>query len=363
MIMRKKMVVGFLMPVLALWMALSSYGEAWIRNGTDWKDTDGNRISCHEGGMSRFADTFFWYGTSYADNPKGVCAVRQQTMGLQRGMNCYSSKDLVNWKYEGVCMDYTQPGNALNGSAHRPSVVYNERLNLYVMWFFDIVKYPGKMMRVAVSESPAGPFRIMPDNRPSGQKDGYAQDCAVFKDEDGKAYLAYDYYRNLAVDELTDDCLHTSTNSVIALPKAPSPDRNRGHEGTAFAKYKGKYIVAGSGVRGWHATETHCAVADHPLGPYGEKCLMSEKMTWGCQISNFIYIRETDTLMALCDQWAPIHGPDCKNCKASSFAGKHDMPLDISRYLWLPVELDPKTGQARMVYTEKWNPLISNPAE
>ena len=63
-------------------------------------------------------------------------------------------------------------------------------------------------------------------------------------------------------------------------------------------KYKGRYIVAGSGVCGWGGSETFCAVADSPLGPYSEKKQMSEKRTWGSQISNFIYIRESDTVMA-----------------------------------------------------------------
>jgi len=47
--------------------------------------------------------------------------------------------------------------------------------------------------------------------------------------------------------------------------------------------------------------------------------------------------------MAMCDQWWVDQD------------GMKD--LEASRYLWLPVKLDPETGKVRMVYMEKWNPL------
>jgi len=320
---------------LFLCLAAQTIAGDMIENGVDWKDTAGNPISCHEGGMSRFGDTFYWYGTSYAGNPTGIYGKKQQTSGLQRGLNVYSSMDLVHWKYEGVCLDYRAPGNTIRGSGHRPGVIYNERTRKYVMWFFDIVKYPDVMMTVAVSESPVGPFTII-GLRETGQEHGWAQDCALFKDDDGNAYLAYDDgTRNLRVDLLSDDYLSSTKKSVLGL-KAPG-------EGTAMAKYRGKYIVAGSGVCGWGASETDCAIADHPLGAYSERKRMSEKKTWGSQISNFIYIKESDTLMALCDQW---------------WAGqKGNRDLEASRYVWLPVSFDPATGEAKLEYKDKWNPL------
>jgi hypothetical protein len=45
--------------------------------------------------------------------------------------------------------------------------------------------------------------------------------------------------------------------------------------------------------------------------------------------------------MAMCDQWWT---PD-----------KTD--LNKSRYLWLPVDFDPKIGTAKMKYHKKWNPF------
>ena len=108
-----------------------------------------------------------------------------------------------------------------------------------------------------------------------------------------------------------------------------------------MAKYKGKYIVAASGVQGWNPTETRYVLADSPLGPYGKPAVLSEQKTWAAQITSFLYIKESNVLMAMCDQWWT---PD-----------KTD--LNKSRYLWLPVELNPQNAIARMRFQKKWNPF------
>ena len=42
-----------------------------IINGTDWVDVGGRPIMAHEGDLARFNRVFYWYGSSYANNPKG----------------------------------------------------------------------------------------------------------------------------------------------------------------------------------------------------------------------------------------------------------------------------------------------------
>ena len=72
---------------------------------------------------------------------------------------------------------------------------------------------------------------------------------------------------------------------------------------------------------------------------------ISEKKTWSSQVTDLIYLKESDTVMALCDQWWI---PD-----------KSD--INKSRYLFLPLRLDPETGEVKMKYHEKWNPLKPTP--
>jgi len=328
--------------VLALlWMA-PVLGQNVIQNHTVWKDVDGRPISCHDGSISYFDGQFYWYGTSYDGNPQGHWGRRGAH--LQKGFNVYSSKNLTDWKYEGVCLDFPRNGWLSLGTSHRANVLFNERTGSYVMWFFCIgtvePEYPAAMLAVAVADSPKGPFTFL-GQRDSGEENGWGQDLGLFEDDDGIGYVVYDDgHRNIRVDLLSEDFLTVSGHSVVALR---SDDENR-YEGAAMAKYKGKYLVAGSGVQGWNPTETSYAVADSPLGPYTPMGRMSERLTWNSQISNFVYLGDSDILFAMCDQW---------------FRGSNGekVQIDESLQLWLPVDFDPKTGIARMQHVNRWSPF------
>jgi len=200
---------------------------------------------------------------------------------------------------------------------------------------------------VNTSDTPVGPFQVE-GPREVGSQTGFGSDLNLFKDDNGKAYLVYtdhhiyDESRRydkgkavyaIRVDSLTDDYLHSNKEGVVAIA-------SKG-EAPAMAKYKGKYIVAASDVQGWNPTETRYVLADSPLGPYGKPAVLSEQKTWAAQITSFLYIKESNVLMAMCDQWWT---PD-----------KTD--LNKSRYLWLPVELNPQNAIARMRFQKKWNPF------
>ncbi len=329
----------------------TSDSRRYILNNTDWKDSDGNPIIAHDGGISRFDGTWYWYGSDYSGNPTGIYGTRAFQEKLTKGVNVYSSEDLVNWTYGGVALEAPQELEGIEGegSIHRAHVIYNEKTGKYVMWFFYFRDtYPDIMATVAVSDNPTGPFSyagrvetgspeikgaiIAVEEQRSEAPSGCAQDLNVFVDEDGTAYLVYDDgVRNIRVDKLSDDYLSSTGQNVIALPPA--------QEAPAMARYKGRYIVAGSGVLGWAPTPTHYAVADHPMGTYSMKKSLGHRLhldTWNSQITSFIYIPESDRLIAMCDQWWI---PDVND-------------INRSRYLWLEVVYHEDLNEFEMIYTD-----------
>ena len=94
-------------------------------------------------------------------------------------------------------------------------------------------------------------------------------------------------------------------------------------------------------MHGWAGSDTKCATADTPLGAWTSQADISEQKTWSSQVSDLIYLQESDTVMALCDQWWIPDRAD----------------IEKSRFLFLPLDIDPKTGVVKMEYREKWNPL------
>ena len=323
-----------------------------IANNTDWLDLHGRPVLAHDGHITRVQDTFYWYGSSYAGNPKGKYGTAAG-FAVWNGIQAYSSQDLVAWKYEGVALPRPAKGWGAVGSVGRAHVIYNDKTRKYVMWYWYHTHYPTVFVMVATSDKPVGPFKVM-GAREVGSQTGFGSDLNVFKDDDGKAYLVYTDHHTydkkvrfgkgrhkyaILVDSLTDDYLASNKDGAVAIAS--------GGEAPAMIRYKGKCIIAASGVQGWNPTETTYVLADSPLGPYSKPGVMTEKKTWGGQITSFLYIRESDTLMAMCDQWWT---PD-----------KTD--LNKSRYLWLPVRLSVKNGIAKMEYHKSWNPFRTNNQE
>jgi len=167
----------------------------------------------------------------------------------------------------------------------------------------------------------------------------------VFQDDDGKAYLIYcdhnkpetggNWRYAIRIDSLTEDYLQSNREGVLVF--------GGGNEAPAMTKYKGKYIALASGVHGWAGSETVCATAASPLGKWTPQGHITEQRTWGSQVTDLIYIEESDQVLALCDQWWI---PDRAN-------------IEKSRYLFLPLRYDSNTGKAKMEYFEKWNPLLN----
>lgn len=100
--------------------------------GEVWKDTDGNPINAHGG------DCFIMRAlTIGTESIKGKTILPEwATWECYRtdvtGVGCYSSRDLLNWKFEGIVLPAVKddPNHDLHPSKvlERPKVIYNKRL-------------------------------------------------------------------------------------------------------------------------------------------------------------------------------------------------------------------------------------------
>jgi beta-xylosidase len=188
------------------------------------------------------------------------------------GISCYSSKDLRNWKYEGVALSSIEGDGSHDLDTakviERPKVIYNEQTKQFVMWMhIDTKDYAYARAGVAVSNTPTGPFEYKGSVRPNGNM---SRDMTLFKDDDEKAYLIYSSENNatMQVCLLTDDYLSPTKNYTRILI-----DRSR--EAPAMFKHEGKYYLVTSGCTGWSPNAASFAVADKPLGTwkeYGNPC-------------------------------------------------------------------------------------------
>lgn len=252
------------------------------------------------------------------------------------GFNVYVSKDLVNWENKGQAYPAPKKGwNRLHIS-QRPHVVYNEKTKKFVMIMYYYIYYPGCLLLVATADNPLGPF-VLHGAVETGSVSGHVGDSNIFKDQDGNGYIIYDDCSfNIRIDRLSGDYLTSYKDGIIIM--------ERKQEAPAMVYYKGKYVVAGSAVQGWGLSPTSIAYADHPLGPYSKKEIIQTQDSWQGQLTDLIYIPEADYILSVFDQWF--------------YPDKND--IDKSRYVFLPLFIDLKTGKANIDYRKEWNPIKPN---
>lgn len=331
-------------------------------------DVAGNPINAHGGGVLQVGSTYYFYGEYKV--LKGSTEVD--------GVSCYSSTDLVNWKFEGIVLKKDTETTSLlrlGCTLERPKVLYNKKNDQYVMWFHHELYgkgYDAALTGLATSDSPVGPFTyqrslrpnagVWPLNYPDSLKNrkfpegalpkgrnreevraGFflhrdfaggqmARDMTLFQVGE-KAYHIHSSENNqtLHISELNDDYTDFTGNYVRALPGAAN-------EAPALFIHKDKIYIITSGCTGWAPNAARMAVADSMLGewmPLGNPVKGTEE-----EMDNTFYSQSTFILpygngfIFMADRWKPDN-------------------LPASEYVWLPIQLD--QGQPALVWKEKWS--------
>ena len=311
--------------------------EKYIEPGNVWKDTDGNVINAHGGGMLYYDGVYYWYGENKGDSTyrlKGV-ATWDCWRTEAGGVSCYSSKDLINWKFEGLALPST-PDDTLSDLhpsqvIERPKVIYNDKTQKFVMWMhIESPDYEKAHAGVAISGTPTGPFTYLGSFKPNGQD---SRDQTLFKDDDGRAYhiCSSEWNKTLYISLLNDEYTRESgvyTRNFI----------NKSREAPAVFKHKNKYYMITSGCTGWDPNVAEYAVADSLLGNWtiiGNPCTGKNADSTFYAQSAFVFLVEgrNDYYIAMFDRWNKID-------------------LIDSRYVWLPVEFDGE--RIKIEWQDKW---------
>ncbi len=347
-----------------------------IKPGEIWPDTEGNHINSHGGGIILFNGTYFWFGEYRLP--------RSERDRSRYGVSCYSSKDLMNWKNEGLVLpvindtaSLLRPGCVIE----RPKVIYNKKTGKFVMWFHHELKgqgYKAAMTGVAVSDNITGPYKYIHSLRPNAgiwpvnfpeefkkSKDGetnlkswsdewkvavkeglfvrrdfaggqMARDMTIFVDKDGKAYHIHSSEENMTLhfSELTDDYLDFTGKYYRVLPG----DSN---EAPALFFARGNYYMITSGTTGWKPNAARLSVSKKIWGEWktiGNPCRGNEnenKITFGSQSTQILQLEgKKNTFLYMGDRWTPEN-------------------LAASPHIWLPLEWE--KGLPVIKWSPEWN--------
>jgi hypothetical protein len=287
--------------------------NAWqtIHNDFYWVDQNGDRILTRSGCLCNFNGTFYWYG----GNPSGF-----------REQYCYTSTDLIHWTNQGVILRHTVDANRID-------VLYNESTQQYVM----VLKYDGNgaHLGIATAEKPEGPFTFksstLVDNALMG-------DMSVYKDDDGKAYLAYVSW---AVGTNRQHGLYLLSPDYLTLDKRIAfwdiPSREANH----VFKRNGLYFYGTSRTAGIASSGTSYYTAKELAGPWSAAKPLptpGSANSWDSQV-DFVY---------------PIKGTAGTFYMFAGDRWTKDLPRGRNGdYIWLPLEF---TGDDPVAnYYQDWD--------
>lgn len=270
--------------------------------GKVWLDTNGNRIQAHGGSIFYEKNTFYWYGENKEKTAPGNGI-------LQWGVRCYSSKNLCQWKDEGLLIppDTEHEDSLLHPSskAERPHILFNERTGKYVCWI-KVIREGEQIALVLTADSFFGPYEIVRNGfRPLGMCMG---DFDLVQEKDGRGYLIFEkVHTDLICAELSEDYTDvTGSYSVIASHEQPPFVR----EAPAHFSYEGRHYLFTSGTTGYHPNPSEIAEAESLMGEWkvlGNAHPQDTSMTsYGSQIcSVFKHPGKKNLYIALADRWMP----------------------------------------------------------
>jgi len=278
-------------------------------------------INAHGAGVLYHNGVYYLFGEIKKGRTRLVPGQRWEDYRVPAGgISCYSSRDRVHWKNEGLALSPVVGDTASDLDTgrviERPKVIYNSRTGKFVLWMhIDRNDYSYARLGVAVSDRPQGPYRYLGSMRPNGQE---SRDMTVYQDEDGRAYVVYASENNntMQVCLLSDDYVRpTSVYRRILVGER--------REAPAVFKSQGHYYLITSLCSGWDPNAATCAIADSMLGEWrqqGNPCVgMGADITFGAQ-STYVLPLGRDRFLFMADRW-----------------NKTD--LERSDYLWLPFDV------------------------
>ncbi len=283
---------------------------AVITNDVFLKDTSGNPIYAQSGGVYKFNGIWYWYGVkyngavTYYNNP----SAGENSDTSFNAFTCYSSTNLVDWKFENNVMTTSSPVLAGESWVGRMGVAYNPATQKYVL-LSEVQGSYGSGELFATCSTPTGNFVYdhiqtnlpVVNNQPGDQ--------TVFLDEDGTAYLI---------------CSSANGRShLYVLPLHPADYLNvdagdniyngNGREGNMMFKNNSRYYFCSSDLHGWNAS--HCYVIDSTniLGTYSAEYVLNRTDFDFCHVSQTgfgVTVTGTNgtTVLFVGDRWCDFAG-------------------------------------------------------
>lgn len=260
-----------------------------VVNGVPWFDSDGNIINAHGACIVKDGGKYWLFGEYKSDESNAF-----------PGFGCYSSDDLVNWKFERVVLPVQKDGIlGPDRVGERVKVMKCPGTGEYIMLMHaDNLQYKDPNIGIAVSDRINGDYTLLGTIEYDG-KPIKRWDMGTFQDEDGTGYLLIHHG---PIYRLSDD--YRSIAEQVADVKGMG-------ESPAMFKKNGTYYLLTSNLTSWERNDNYYFSAPSVRGPWKKRGLFCPEgtLTHNSQ-STFVFPLEVegDTIpMYMGDRWSYPH--------------------------------------------------------
>ncbi|RYZ83323.1 MAG: beta-xylosidase, partial [Moraxellaceae bacterium] len=134
----------------------ANFNPAVLESGITMKDTHGDVLHAHGGGIIKVDDFYYWYGENRYDNQ------------VFKSVRLYRSRTLQNWEFVKDILTDRSDADLNSAKIERPKIIYNRRTQQFVMWMHKegSDNYGQARAAVAVADKIDGNFTYRGSFRP-----------------------------------------------------------------------------------------------------------------------------------------------------------------------------------------------------
>nr|WP_294924702.1 family 43 glycosylhydrolase [uncultured Flavobacterium sp.] len=277
----------FLLIVTSVSLAQQPEKMDAIYSGTPWFDQNRNIVSAHGANIVKEKGIFYLFGEAHTDTSNAFV-----------GFNCYSSKDLYNWKFESIALPIQKSGKlGPNRVGERPKVMKCPKTGEFIMYMHaDTLTYKDQFVGYAVSKKIKGPYQFKGPLLFNG-KPIKKWDMGTFQDSDGSGYILA---HGGEIYKLNDD--------YKSVAEKVNENITSGFESPTMFKKDSLYYFIGSHLTSWEKNDNYYYTANSLKGPWISQGLIAPEgtLTWNSQCTFVLPIQGTKdtTYLFMGDRWS-----------------------------------------------------------
>ena len=256
--------------------------------GISFKDTDGNLVDAHGGGIIKVCDTYYLHGEYFLSTT---------TDNNFNGFSMYSSRDMATWKNEGIILPQQASGSLLgpNRKGERPHIIQCPSSGEFVLYAHaaDTTYQADKEVVYATASKVTGPYTFkgaltstgassscqvttVPPSSCSGSIAAHSDMSAL---TDGSS--AYVVTESGVVYTLAADCHSWASSKSYGTVNGTTG----GIEAPTVFKAGSTFYWIGSDKTGWRANDDFYSTAPAMTGPWTYQGYLAPQgdLTWMTQ--------------------------------------------------------------------------------